>query len=56
MFYYHPFEPPSQLCGVLMSPPDWGKKVDFFCKISMAPSNVHETPYFFDYLLSYIIQ
>ena len=56
MFYYHPYEPTSQLRGVLMSPLDWDKKVDFFFEISIAHSNVHETPYFFDCLLSYIKQ
>ena len=42
MFKYYRKDPPLRLCGVLMSPLDWaGKKVDFFFKISMAPSTAH---------------
>ena len=44
MFYYHPYEPTSQLRGVLMSPLDWDKKVDFFFEISMAPPLMNMKP------------
>ena len=46
MFKYYRKDPPLRLCGVLMSPPDWAeKKVEFFFKISMAPSNTYLYPF-----------
>ena len=41
MFKYYRKDLPLRLCGVLMSPSGLGqKKVEFFFKISMAPSKL----------------